>query len=727
MVQDSSLQQERVEAAEVQQGVVDPLLESLVFLSKYHHRPTSRDALISGLPLDNGRLTVDLFSRCASRVGLSARIVRRPLKSIPDFVLPAVLLMKNGECCVLTAWRQDGQAEVVLPDSGEGTTVIPLDTLEEDYLGYTLYVRPEYQFDARMKEEEDERPQNRSWFWGTLARLWPVYLQVMGAAAVVNVLAIASPLFVMNVYDRVLPNQAFSTLWVLAAGMGIAMFFDFLLRNLRAALIDNAGRRADVLLASRLFEQVLNIQMKVRPGSTGAFANHLREFETVRDFFTSSTLASLTDLMFVGLFLFIIWMIGGPLVYIPLAAVVLALVTGFCIQFPLNAVVRKTHKEAAQKHGILVETLSGLDTIKVAGAEGRMQRSWEQFVGSTSRTAQRSRLFSNFGINTTSFLQQGTTVGIVIFGVYLASEGEMSMGAIIACVILGGRAVAPLGGMANTLSRMNQSIVALKTLDGIMKLPVERPVDRRFVSRGRMNGEIEFRGVNFTYPEARTQALREVSFRVNQGERVGILGRIGSGKTTIGRLASGLYEPDEGAVLLDGTDLRQIHPADIRRNVGFMMQDVTLFYGTVRENIALGFPQADDALILRASKLAGVDDFVGAHPEGYDMVISERGQNLSGGQRQAISLARALLTDPPTLVLDEPTSAMDVASEQAMINRLREVLDTGRTLILATHRTSLLNLVDRLIVMDRGRLVADGPRDEVMNRLRGGKFRVEEQ
>ncbi|WP_022729637.1 type I secretion system permease/ATPase [Fodinicurvata sediminis] len=727
MVQDTSLQQERVEAAEVQQGVVDPLLESLVFLSKYHHRPTSRDALISGLPLDKGRLTVDLFSRCASRVGLSARIVRRPLKSIPDFVLPAVLLMKNGECCVLTAWRQDGQAEVVLPDSGEGTTVIPLDTLEEDYLGYTLYVRPEYQFDARMKEEEEERPQNRSWFWGTLARLWPVYLQVMGAAAVVNVLAIASPLFVMNVYDRVLPNQAFSTLWVLAAGMGIAMFFDFLLRNLRAALIDNAGRRADVLLASRLFEQVLNIQMKVRPGSTGAFANHLREFETVRDFFTSSTLASLTDLMFVGLFLFIIWMIGGPLVYIPLAAVVLALVTGFCIQFPLNSVVRKTHKEAAQKHGILVETLSGLDTIKVAGAEGRMQRSWEQFVGSTSRTAQRSRLFSNLGINTTSFLQQGTTVGIVIFGVYLASEGELSMGAIIACVILGGRAVAPLGGMANTLSRMNQSIVALKTLDGIMKLPVERPVDRRFVSRGRMDGEIEFRGVNFTYPEARTQALREVSFRVNQGERVGILGRIGSGKTTIGRLASGLYEPDEGAVLLDGTDLRQIHPADIRRNVGFMMQDVTLFYGTVRENIALGFPQADDALILRASKLAGVDDFVGAHPEGYDMIISERGQNLSGGQRQAISLARALLTDPPTLVLDEPTSAMDVASEQAMINRLREVLDTGRTLILATHRTSLLNLVDRLIVMDRGRLVADGPRDEIMNRLRGGKFRVEEQ
>ncbi|MFD1379575.1 type I secretion system permease/ATPase [Fodinicurvata halophila] len=619
------------------------------------------------------------------------------------------------------------QAEVVVPESGAGTTMVPLQELEEDYLGYAIYVRPEYQFDARMKEDEDERPQNRSWFWGTLARLWPVYLQVIGAAAIVNVLAIASPLFVMNVYDRVLPNQAFSTLWVLAAGMGIAMFFDFLLRNLRAALIDNAGQRADVLLASRLFEQVLNIQMKVRPGSTGAFANHLREFETVRDFFTSSTLASLTDLLFVGLFLFIIWMLGGPLVYIPLAAVILALVTGFCIQFPLNSVVRKTHKEAAQKHGILVETLSGLDTIKVAGAEGRMQRSWEQFVGSTSRTAQRSRLFSNLGVNMTSFLQQGTTVGIVIYGVYLASEGEMSMGAIIACVILGGRAVAPLGGMANTLSRMNQSIVALKTLDGIMKLPVERPVDRRFVSRGRMNGEIEFRGVSFTYPEARTQALREVSFRVQQGERVGVLGRIGSGKTTVGRLSSGLYEPDDGAVLLDGTDLRQIHPADIRRNVGFMMQDVTLFYGTVRENIALGFPQADDALILRASKLAGVDDFVGAHPDGYDMVISERGQNLSGGQRQAISLARALLTDPPTLVLDEPTSAMDVASEQAMIGRLKEVLDTGRTLILATHRTSLLNLVDRLIVLDRGRLVADGPRDEIIARLRGGKFRVEEQ
>lgn len=705
-----------LQPGELEASRIDPLLSALVTLTKHFDRPMSRDALVSGLPLTGGNLSPSLFVRAAARAGLSAQLVQRPLEQITPLVLPAILLLKGHRACVLTALPKRGEAEIVLTESGEGRSRIALPELAADYTGFALFVRPEYRFDGRTDGEDMPRP--KSWFWGTLARLWPSYLEVIVAAGAVNMLALASPLFVMNVYDRVLPNQAFSTLWVLASGMGIALLFDFLLRSLRSALIDTAGRRADVLLAGRLFEQVLNIQMKARPASTGAFANHLREFETVRDFFTSATLVTLTDLLFIGLFIFVIFMIAGPLAWVPTIAVIVALTGGLLIQFPLNSAVRKTQHEAAQKHAILIETVSSLDTIKSVGAEGRMQRAWESFVGATSRTSQKSRFYSTLGSNFTTMTQQFVTVATVILGVYLVSEGLMTMGAIVAAVMLGGRAVAPLGGVANTLSRYHQSVVALGTLNRLMEMPVERPSDRRFVSRPIQEGGFEFQNVNFAYPDAGVPALDQVSFKVKPGERVGIIGRVGSGKTTIGRLLINLYEPTGGAVLMDGVDLRQYHPSDIRRGVGFVMQDVTLFFGSVRDNIALGAPQADDSMILRAARLAGVDDFVGSHPQGYNLQVGERGQYLSGGQRQSIALARALLTDPQILMLDEPTSAMDNSSEQNFINRLSGVLD-GRTLLLTTHRMSMLRVIDRLIVLDRGKIVADGPRDQVLQALRG--------
>ena len=708
---------------EVAASHLDSLLACLVALTKHFDRPMSPDALTSGMPLVDDRLTPALFIRAAARAGLSAKLVKRPLSRISPLVLPAVLLLKNERACVLTELKGKTDAGIVVPESGAGSSTVPLDQLEAEYSGFALFVRPEFEFDDRSRVADD-LPRPKSWFWGTIAKLWPAYVEVVLCAAIINMLALASPLFIMNVYDRVLPNQAIATLWVLVAGMGIALLFDFLLRNLRSALIDTVGRRADVLLAARIFEQVLNLQMRARPSSTGAFANHLREFETVRDFFTSATLASLTDLLFVGLFIFIIYLIAGPLFWVPTLAVVIAIASGLLVQWPLARAVRQTQREAAQKHAILIETVSALETIKSLGAEGRMQRSWERFVGMTARTSQKSRFFSTIGVNLTTLTTQAVSVCTVVGGVYLVAEGRMTMGAIIAAVILGGRAVAPLGGVANTLARYHQSRTALTTLNRLMELPVERPAEKRYVSRPIQHGRVEFRDVSFAYPGTDVPALSKVSFRINPGERVGVIGRIGSGKTTIGRLLINLYEPTEGAVLIDSTDLRQFHPSDIRRGVGFVMQDVVLFYGTVRENIALGHPKADDALVLRAAKLAGVDDFVGTHPQGYNMEVAERGQNLSGGQRQAIALARALLMDPQILMLDEPTSAMDNTSEQVFMRRLNTVLSTGRTLLLTTHRMALLRMVERLIILDRGIVIADGPRDEILRQLKEGQIRT---
>lgn len=696
----------------------DPLLASLVFLTKHFERTMSRDALVAGLPLEDGVLSPSLFTRAAARAGLTSKLVRRPLDRIPAIVLPVVLLLKNRGACVLQRVHADGHATILVPETDEGMSTVPLADLEAAYSGYAIFVKPQHRYSDRLGAEAP--PQAGHWFWSTLAKLWPTYAEVVVAAGLVNCLALASPLFIMNVYDRVLPNAAFATLWVLAAGIALAFGFDFLLRVVRGLLIDSAGRRADVIMANQIFEHVLNIKMAARPQSTGAFANHLREFETVRDFFTSATLASMTDLLFVGLFIFVIYVVSGPLAYVPLAVVVITLVIGFIVQIPLARTVRQTQAESALKHGILVETVSSLDTIKSLGAEGRMQRAWERFVGATSRTSQKSRRISNLAMSMTSLLQQMTTVCIVVGGVYLVAEGEMTQGGIIAAVILGGRAVGPLAGVAGTLSRLNQSLSALRTLNSLMRAPVERPSDRNFVSRPITRGAVEFRDVTFAYPGSQHPALRNVTFAVEPGERVGVIGRIGSGKTTLGRLLVGFYEPDEGAVLVDGIDLRQYHPSDVRRGIGLVMQDVTLFQGTVRDNIAIGAPYADDAMILRAAQLAGVDAFIGSHPLGYDLPVGERGQMLSGGQRQSIALARAVLMDPPILMLDEPTSAMDLQAERNFIHRLDAVMAQGRTLIVTTHRTSLLRVVERLIVIDDGRILHDGPRDQVLATLRAG-------
>ncbi|MCR9214524.1 MAG: type I secretion system permease/ATPase [Proteobacteria bacterium] len=701
-----------IKLSDVSRTDQDPLLGCLSALTKLFDDPRTPDALIYGLPLEDNRLTPDLFVRAAQRVGISARISNRKLAKIPEVVLPCVLLLEDRRACILLS-RNQGQAEVIFPETGEGSQSISLDDLENLFAGYAILVRPTFKY--RVDKDENLLERKGSWFWGTMWQFWPTYLQVIVAAFLINSFAIASPLFIMNVYDRVVPNKAIETLWVLATGVIIVIAFDLLLKSLRAYFVDNAGKRADVLLSSRIFEHVLNIQVKARPASAGAFANHLREFETLRDFFTSVTVTALVDLPFLGIFLAIIYLIGGPIAIIPAMAIPIVLLIGLFLQWPMRNAVAKTTEEASMKHGVIIETISALDTVKSMGVESHMQKEWERFVGKTAETSVAARFFAGLGINLSAAAMQLVTVGVVVYGVVLMTQPDspMTVGALIACTILTGRTMAPLGQIAGLLTRLNQAMVALKGLNHIMSLPVERAAEKRQLSRPNIQGDIEFKDVSFKYPESELPSLKNVSFKIKAGEKVGIIGPVGSGKTTISRLLINLYEPDEGAVLIDGTDIRQIDPSDIRRSIGSVMQEITLFQATVRQNITMGHPQADDEMILKAAQLSGVHDFISRHPHGYDLHVGEKGATLSGGQRQAIGLARAFLPNPPVLMLDEPTSSMDLNSERRLINRLKDYIE-NKTVLLVTHRTSLFSLVDRIIVLGNGEIAADGPRDEIL-------------
>ncbi|MBL1320842.1 MAG: type I secretion system permease/ATPase [Methylophaga sp.] len=698
----------------------DPLLSCLTVLTKLLNKPHSADSLSAGLPLVDNKLTPKLFSRAAERAGLSSKVVKRPLRKISNLVVPAVLLLENSTACVVLEFKKK-TARVIFPETGEGEAEVALDELQKIYTGYAIFIKAVHNFDKRT--QHSEIPRTKHWFWGTILRFWPIYGEVFIASILVNAFAIASPLFVMNVYDRVVPNHALETLWVLAIGVATVFVFDLLLRTLRGYFIDVAGKKADVILSSTIFEKVMNIKMEARSNSVGSFANSMQEFESFRDFFTSSTLIALIDVPFTFLFIFVIWTLGGELAYVPLVAIPLALLVSFVVQFPLSRSVKQLFQHSGQKSATLIETLTGLETIKSIGAESLIQRKWEQTIGFIAKYSHQTRILSSIAVNFTSFLQQMASVSIVVFGVYKIAEGEITMGALIACTILTGRALAPLGQVAGILTRYHQSKAALSSLNHLMSLPVERPSGREFLHRPDFQGGIEFKKVTFRYPEQPIDALSEVSFTIKPKEKVAFIGRIGSGKSSIEKLILGLYEPSEGAILLDGTDIRQVDPVDLRRNVGYAPQDVVLFFGSIRDNIVMGSPFANDAAVLKAAETAGVTEFVNRHPAGYDMPIGERGEGLSGGQRQSVTIARALLLEPPILILDEPTNAMDNSTEDQFKAKLAATL-ADKTLLLVTHKSSLLSLVDRIIVMDQGRLIADGPREQILEALKKGHIKV---
>jgi ATP-binding cassette subfamily C protein LapB len=632
--------------------------------------------------------------------------------------LPLVLLLNKRQACVLVAKENRDQGyKVLLPETGMGEKVISKEELEKLYTGYAIFVRPKFRLE-RQSVDEITPVSTKGWFWGTLFKSWRIYRDVFIASFLINVFGLASPFFVLNVYDRVIPNSAFETLWVLAIGISVIYVFALVLRGLRGHFVDEAGKKANLEISAILFQKVLGLRMEARPQSIGSFTRNLQEFESVRDFITSFSITALIDMPFMALGLLVIWYIGGIIVVIHFVAIVLLLLYAFLVQVPLQRAVENSLQASAQKNAILVEGLSGLETIKMLGAESQIQRAWEEAVSYIAKWSARSRFLSS-SVNHLSFFIQGiVVVAVVVGGVYMISEGNLTQGGLIALVILSRQAVAPMAQVVNLATRFHRAKAALKTLNGIMELPVERPPGKTFLHRTRLQGAIELKNLAFSYPGQTMKVLNNISLRVSAGEKVGIIGPVGSGKTTLGKLVLGLYQPSSGMVSMDGTDIRQIDPAELRRFIGYVPQDITLFRGTVRDNITMGTHDVGDDLVLRAAELAGVDEFLKKHPMGFDMEVGELGRGLSGGQRQCVALARAMLLDPPVLVLDEPTSNMDNRTEIRLRNNISKVIK-NKTLLLITHRASLLEMVDRLVVIDNGAVVADGPKASVLEALRG--------
>lgn len=702
----------------------DQLLECLVFLSKFYAVPNSRDAMIAGLPLPQGRLTTTLFSRAAESVGLSAQVEKRCFQELSPLLLPAVVMLRDGGACVLLDLDPEHKrVRVALPLLENAEQELTFDQLSQLEVGEVILVKRAFRYDARSPKVLESG--HGHWFWGTLLSSLSIYRDVLIASVLINLFAVASPLFTMNVYDKIVPNLAFDSLWVLSVGVTIVFAFDVIMRQLRSHFIDIAGKKADVLLSARIFAKVMGIRMEARPASTGAFAKHLQEFESIREFFTSATVSTLVDLPFAFFFLFIIWVFAGYMAVIPLIAIVIMTIYSLYIQGPLRRSIEEGSRLASQKYANLIEGIAGLEAVKILGAQGNFQYKWEQAVSHMASWGIETRRITNSVSALATFSQQFSTVALVIYGVYLISDAQITMGGIIASVMLSSRIIAPLAQLSVLSTRFNQARTALTILGNIMKSPSEQEEGQHYIQHPVLRGHIEFDNVSFSYPESEQLSLRNINLEIRPGEKVAIIGRVGAGKTTLEKLLLGLYKPSSGSIRVDGFELAQIHPAVLRRNIGCVPQDITLFFGTIRDNIIVGHPLVDDARVLRAAHRAGVTQFSNRDPNGLERQVGEGGRLLSGGQRQAIALARALLMEPPMLLLDEPTSNMDNRSESLIKEELAK-LDPQTTLVLITHRTTMLDAVQRLVVLDQGMIVADGPREQVLQLLKEGRVRSQE-
>ncbi|MFF5865808.1 type I secretion system permease/ATPase [Pseudomonas sp. NPDC012596] len=707
-----------MQSAQPRPDVDDPLLDGLLILCRLHGRPASRASLSSGLPLQQQRLGADLLPRAAARAGLQGRVLQRELEAISPLNLPVLLLLNDGRSAVLQRWGDDGRALILPCEAEGGEQWVEREALAQAYSGHALFARPRHTLE---EVRSPLLPRVDAWFRDTLRHSRWLYGDALLASLLINVLGLMVPLFVMQTYDRVVPNQALSTLWVLVAGLLIGTAFELVLRMVRAHLLDQAGKKTDLILSATLFERITGMAMKAKPASIGGFAQSIHDFQGLREFLTAVTLTSIIDLPFVALMLLVIGLLGGWLVLIPLIAFPLAVGFALVIQARLRDTVQKSLSLGAVRQALLIETLGGLETLKACGAESERQYQWEHTNGAMARLDAHARNLSSLASNGTLFIQQFCGMATIVAGVYSIIAGNLSVGALVASYMLGSRVLAPLSQIAGLITRYQQAQLTMRSTDALMALPQERQAEQQALEHTTLKGGLTLSHVSFRYPAQTSPALQDVSVTIKPGERIGIIGRSGSGKSTLGRLLMGFHHPDEGQVLLDNLDLRQLDIADLRSQLGYVAHDLPLLAGSLRDNLTLGARHISDARMLEVAELTGVSDLARQHPHGFDRPVGERGQLLSGGQRQAVLLARALLLEPPILILDEPTSHMDNSSEEQLRQRLLNWVP-GKTLLLVTHRTSMLSLVDRLLVLDNGKVVADGPKDAVIDALRKGRI-----
>ena len=690
---------------------VDSLLECLSFLSKYYQRTTSKEALISALPIHNSSMKLKDFVASAHRIGLISKIVTRELRGISKLAFPAVLLLEKERACVLLDIDlKRKEAKVIIPGLSDGEIIMSIQDLENEFTKQVIIIKPEYNFENKISRDVII-PQPKKWFWGAFKLNIPLYKRVIVATIFINLFVLAMPLFMKNVFDRVLPNNGIETLWAMAFGIVFIMIFELIFTLLRAYYLGMAGKKADLIMSSKIFDQLLNIRLSEKPASTGQFVSRLQSFGSVRDFFTSATIATLVDIPFTFLFIVVIFYFGGNLGWISVLTLVLVLGFSWIMQKKIKNVIGQSSKEEQLRQTTLNETVAGLEIIKSVRAQNRMKTHWDESLNQTLYYGEESQYLSQLTTQVTSFISKLSNIAIIVVGVYLSLEGDMSMGGIVAAMMLNSRVIAPISQIVGMVIRYEQTILALENIDEIMMMEVERE-DKNYLSRPNLNGDIEFKDVVFSYKNQNFEALKNINLTIKQGEKVAILGRIGSGKSTLAKIIMNLYVPTKGSVLIDQTDIRQIDPVDLRRSIGCVPQEPFLFMGSVKDNITIGEQYVSDEEIIKASKAAGVHEFLGKHEAGYDLLVGERGEGLSGGERQAVTLARALITNPNIMILDEPTNSMDNQTEKVFVKRMAEVIG-DKTLILITHKMSVLSLVDRVIILEDGKIIADGPKEEV--------------
>jgi ATP-binding cassette subfamily C protein LapB len=706
---------------------VDPLLQCLVLFTQLYHKPFTAEALMAGLPsapwggalrLYSLKSSKGMFSRAASRAGLKSTLVNRKISDISVLQLPMILLLENSHACILDSISSDRKTcKIILPAEEAIEETIPMEMLEQEYTGFAFMIKKPFVY-----SENDSLTLNvkhKHWFWDTVKLSKNIYRDVIYATVLINIFVLVSPLFTMSVYDRVVPNNATETLWVFSIGVLVIYILDTFIKFSRAMLLESAGKKSDIIMSSMIFEKVLDLKMASHPKSVGSFASTLKDFDSIRSFLTNATMTALVDLPFAILFLLVIGFIGGWIVVVPMIMMLLILGYALFMRTTLRESIESTHQASAAKSSILIEALQNIETLKTLGATGQVQWAWEEATGEIAQKSLKSRLISNSISTVTGFLTQLTTVIAVIIGVYMIGEHQLTMGGLIAVIMLAGRTVAPMGQAAALIANYSDAKSAYDAIERIISQPSERPHGKKFITRPELKGEIEFKDVSFAYDESDHSALKNVSFTIKSGEKVAIIGRIGSGKSTISKLLLHLYEPTEGTILLDGIDIKQIDPADLRKNIAYVSQDIALFKGNVKDNIAYRCTRASDEQMIRAAVISGADEFIRKHPKGYEMPIGERGMGLSGGQRQSIGIARALLFESPIIIMDEPTNAMDQLSENRLIANLKTYLE-DKTAILITQKNTILPLVDRIIVMNEGKIYLDGSRDDVIAKLSGG-------
>lgn len=714
-----------------EQGL-NSLLDCLVIYTKFYHKPYSKEALTFGLPIEKGKENPELFSiknakglfsRAAEHAGLKTKFVKREISEFSNLQLPVILLLSNSNTCLLDSFSKDRKKVKIISElSGEVIEQwYDIEAINEEYLGYAILVKKGFNF-RETDINKNLNIEKKHWFWSTLKLSRSIYSDVIFASLLVNLFVLATPLFTMSVYDRVIPNNAIETLWFFAIGVFIVYSLDIFLKLIRTYFLEIAARKSDIIMSSLIFEKILGLKLEQIPKPIGAFANNLKNFDMIRSFLTNATLVAFIDLPFSIIFIAVIYYIGGPIVLIPLSVIVIILLVAIILKGPIQRSIKKINEVASKKNSILIEVLNNIETLKSLGNSSSLQWDWEESSGKIAYKGLRSRMMSSSIPSITSLLIQLNTVGVIIFGVYLIQDFELTMGGLIAVVILSSRAVAPMGQAAALITNYEDASNAYDLLNDIMHRPIERPKDKNFVSHNGFKGKIEFRNVSFKYPNTDVEVLKNVSFVIEPGEHVAILGKIGSGKSTILKLILKLYEPTNGAILIDDIDVNQIDPADLRRNMGYVSQHVGLFHGTLKENITFRASYISDDKMVRAAKIACVDNFANKHPRGYEMDIGEQGEGLSGGQIQSVGIARAMLFNYPIMLFDEPANSMDKQTEQNVLNNLKLQL-SNKSMLLITQKMSLLQIVEKVIVLNNNSVYINGKKEDVLKILsEGGSY-----